>query len=216
VVDALKDAGRTAGTGSGGRTRSALIVAEIALSVMLLMGASLTIRGFLQLQAVDPGYQAGRVLMIGLNLAPRRYPTYAQRIAFAQNIIDTLRTIPGVQSVAIGNGGLPYAGQPSSYSIEGRPKEESRRLAVSLISSGYAQTLGIPLLAGRDLTPQEIAHAEPFALINATARRLWPAGVDPIGARVRIDWFDKLPPSLLPAPGLTPVVDRGDRWRHAQ
>ena len=205
VVDALKEAGRTAGTSSGGRTRGGLIIAEIALSVILLMGASLTIRGFLQLQAVDPGYQAGRVLMMGVNVAPKRYATYAQRVTFAENIVDGLRTIPGVQSVAIGNGGLPYAGQSSGYSIEGQAKEESRRLSLNFISSGYARTLGIPLRAGRELTPQEIAHAQPLALINATARKLWPAGINPIGAHVHVDLFDKLPPGLPSAPGVSSV-----------
>ena len=206
LVDALKDAGRTAGSGSGGRTRSVLVVVEIALSVMLLMGASLTIRGFLQLQAVDPGFQADRVLMFGVNLPPKRYTTYTQRVTFAENVVEALRTIPGVESVAIGNGGLPFSGQDSKYSIEGQTKDESRSLSVNLISSGYAQTLGIPLRAGRDLTPQEIAHAEPFALINAAARKLWPANADPIGAHVHIDSLEKLPPALLSAPSLVPVV----------
>ena len=206
LVDALKDAGRTTGTASGGRTRSALVVVEIALSVVLLMGASLTIRGFLQLQAVNPGFQADRVLLFGVNLQPKRYPTYTQRIAFIQNIVDVLRTIPGAQSVAVGNGGMPYAGQQSTFTIEGQPKDESRHLAISLVSSGYAQTLGIPMRSGRDLTPQEIAHAEPFALINATARKLWPAGADPVGAHVHLDQLDKLPSNLLPASNLSPVV----------
>ena len=206
LVDALKDGSRTIGSGSGGRTRMALVIAEIALSVVLLMGASLTMRGFLQLQAVNPGFQADRVLMMGVNLAPNRYTTYSQRVSFTENLVNSLRAIPGVQSVAIGNGGLPFGGQSSRYSIEGQPKEESRRLSINLINSGYAQTLGIPLHVGRDLTPQEIAHAEPYALINFTASKLWPAGVNPIGAHVHLDQFEKFPPGLLSAPGLTPVV----------
>jgi putative ABC transport system permease protein len=206
LVDALKDAGRTSGAGSGGRTRSALVVAEIALSVVLLMGASLTIRGFLQLQSVDVGFQAERVLMIGLNLSPKRYTTYAQRIAFPENVLASVSSIPGVQSAVIGNGGLPFRGQSSTYSIEGQPKEESRELTLGLVSSGYAQTLGIKLRAGRDMSQQEVAHAEPVALINEAASKLWPSGVSPIGARVHIDMLEKIPPSLPTAPSLTPVV----------
>jgi putative ABC transport system permease protein len=206
LVDALKDAGRSNSSASGGRTRAALVVVEIALSVVLLMGASLTIRGFLQLQAVDPGFQADRVLLFGVNLPSKHYVTYTQRVAFAENLVEALRTIPGAQSVAIGNGGLPYAGQQSTFTIEGQPKDESRHLAINLVSSGYAQTLGIPMRSGRDLTPQEIAHAEPFALINVAARKLWPAGVDPIGAHVHLDQMDKLPPNLLAPPNVSPVV----------
>jgi predicted permease len=206
LVDALKDAGRTSGSGSGGRTRSALVVAEIALSVVLLMGASLSIRGFVQLQNVDVGFQAERVLMVGLRLPPKRYATYEQRIAFAQNVLASVATIPGVQSASIGNGGLPFGGQRSKYSIEGQAKDESRTLSVGLVSAGYAQTLGIPLRAGRDLTEQEVTHAEPVALINQTAAKLWTPGSSPIGARVHVDILDKLPPPLPVSGPAAPVV----------
>ncbi len=207
LVDALKDAGRTSGTASGGRMRGALVVAEIALSVVLLMGASLTIRGFLQLQGVDPGFQSDRVLMIGLQVSPKRYTTYAQRIALSESVVDAVSTIPGVESVAIGSGGLPYAGQRSTYSILGQPKgPDSHTLAVSLISSGYSRTLGIPLRGGRDLTPQEVTRAEPVALINQTAANLWPAGVSPLGAHVHLDQLDKLPPAVLKAQSISPEV----------
>ena len=206
LVDALKDAGRTTGTASGGRMRSTLVVVEIALSVVLLMGASLTIRGFLQLNAVNPGFQADRVLLFGVNVQPKHYPTYTQRIAFIQNIVEALRTMPGAQSMAIGNGGMPYAGQRSTSPLRASPKMTRATSPSVWLAPGYAQTLGIPMRAGRDLTPQEIAHAEPFALINAAARKLWPAGADPIGAHVHLDQLDKLPPNLLPASSLSPIV----------
>jgi predicted permease len=204
LVDSLKDAGRSSGAGSGGRTRNVLVVVEIALSVVLLMGASLTVRGFQEVLNVDPGFQADRVLMTGLQLSPRRYTTYTERIRFAERVLDAVATIPGVQSVAIGNGGLPFAGGRSSYAIEGQPKDPSRLLSLNLISSGYGRTLGIPLRAGRDLSPQEIARAEPVALLNEAAARLWPAGSSPIGSRVHVDFLDK-PDSPVP-PSSTPVV----------
>ena len=206
LVDALKDAGRTAGAGSGGRTRNALVVAEIALSVVLLMGASLTVRGFLQLQQVAPGFQADRVLMMGVQLSPKRYVTYRQRVGFSEDVVAALSSIPGVQAVAIGNGGLPYAGQRSTYSIEGQPIDQSRQFALCLISSGYAQTLGIPLRAGRDLSAQEVARVDPLALINEAAARLWPVGTNPIGTRVHVDMLEKLPPSVPVPAASTPDV----------
>ena len=204
LVDALKEAGRTSGASSGGRTREILVVAEIALSVILLMGASLTIRGFQNLLKVNPGFQADRVLMMGLPLSPKRYATYAERIRFAERAQEALGTIPGVQSVAIGNGGLPFAGGRASFSIEGQSKDEGRQLSLSLISSGYGQTLGIPLRAGRDFTRQEIAHADPVALINEAASKLWPGGISPIGSRIHIDMLDK--PGIPAAPTSTPVL----------
>jgi predicted permease len=204
LVSALKDAGRTSGGSAGGRMRDGLVVAEIALSVVLLMGASLTIRGFQQLLSVDPGYQASRVLMAGLQLPPNRYTTYEERMRFSERVLEGAATIPGVESAALGNGGLPYAGGRSTYSIPGQPKDESRQVSVNLVSAAYAATLGIPLRAGRELTRQEVAHAEPVALVNQAAAKLWPAGAGPIGSRVRLDLLEK-PDAPAPASG-TPVV----------
>ena len=204
LVDALKDAGRTSASGNaGGRSRNLLVIAEVALSVVLLMGASLTIRGFLQLQSLDVGFRPDRVLMVGLTVQPKRYSTYEQRIAFTERVVDAVGTLPGVRSVAIGNGGLPFGGQRTGYSLEGQPSAESRSMVIGLISSGYAQTLGIPLRAGRLITPREVAHAEPVALINETAARLWPAGVSPIGRRIHFNLLEKPPAQMLLSPSLT-------------
>jgi len=206
LVDALKDAGRTLSGAAGGRTRKALVIAEIALSVVLLMGASLTIRGFLELQRVDAGFQADRVLMVGLQLAPKRYATYQQRIAFTERVLAAVTDLPGVQAAAIGNGGLPFGGARSAYAIEGQPKEEARTMLVGLISADYPRTLGIPLRAGRQLSPQEVAHAEPVALLNEAASKLWPAGASPIGGRVHLDVLEKPAGAVLAPAAAKPEV----------
>ena len=207
LVDALKDSGRSLTSGgAGGRTRNGLVIAEIALSVVLLMGASLAIRGFVRLQSLDVGFQADKVLIVGLQFSPKRYATYEQRIAFTQRVVADVSNIPGVQSVAVGNGGLPFGGPRSAYSIDGQPKEESKMISIGLISSGYAQTMGIPLRAGRELSPQEIARAEPVAMINETASKLWPPGTSPIGRRLRVDLLDKPNGQVLAPTPRTPVV----------
>ena len=195
LVESLKDAGRSLSGHAGGRTRAALVVVEIALSVVLLMGASLTIRGFVQLRRLDLGFQPDRVLMVNLPLPPKRYSTYAQRIAFAERVMDSVKSLPGVKSAAIGNGGMPFGGPQSAYSIEGQPKTDSHPIFVQLISAGYPQTLGIALRAGRALTEHEIALADPVAVINEAAVKLWAAGTSPIGRRVRLDIFAKPIPS---------------------
>jgi len=207
LVDGLKDAARSvAGGGAGGRTRQGLVVAEIALSVVLLMGAGLTVRGFLQMQKLDAGFRTDRVLMLGLQMPVKRYPNYSQRIAFARRVLDALGELPGVRSVAIGNGGFPFGGGQSAYTIEGQPEEGPGTLLLSLISADYPQTLGIGLRAGRQLTNQDIDHAEPVALINEAATKLWPAGVNPIGARVRLDLLARANASVLPLGNSSPVV----------
>ena len=207
LVESLKDAARMSGAStSGGRTRSLLVVGEVALSVILLVGASLTIRGFVNLQHMDVGFQPDRVLMVGLQLPPKRYTTYQQRIAFSQSVLDRLRVLPGVQSAAIGNGGMPFGGIQSRYSLDGVPPVADPNIMVSLVSAGYAQTLGIRLLLGRGITDQEVTHADGVAMINEAAAKLWPAGTNPIGSRMKLDFLAKPRGSALPAPGATGYV----------
>ncbi|HKE23670.1 MAG TPA: ABC transporter permease [Bryobacteraceae bacterium] len=199
LVDGLKDGGRSvAGGGPAGRTRQTLVIAEIALSVVLLMGAGLTVRGFLEMQKLDAGFRTDRVLMLTLQMPVKRYSNETQRVAFAKRVLAAIGELPGVRSAAIGNGGFPFGGAQSGYAIEGQPNDAPGTLLLSLISADYPQTLGIGLRTGRQLTEQDIDHAEPVALINDAARKLWPAGVDPIGARVRLD--------LLVRANATPVA----------
>jgi len=206
-VEALKEGGRSSGmNAAGGRTRNVLVVVELALSVILLSGASLTIRGFYQLQRMDPGFQTDRVLMLGLPLPPKRYSTYEQRTTFSESVLDRVKAIPGVQAASIGNGGLPFGGPNSAYSIDGHPQTTSRQVVIDLISANYTRTLGIAMRAGRNLDDRDVAHAEPVALINETARKLWPAGENPIGSRLHLDFLATPRGNLLSKSGGTPYV----------
>lgn len=201
LVEALKDAARMSGASTaGGRTRSLLVIGEVALSVMLLVGASLTIRGFVNLQHVDVGFQPDRVLMVALQLPPKRYATYQQRVAFTQSVLERVQALPGVQSAAIGNGGMPFGGPQSTFLIEGLAPTGDPNMIVGLVSAGYSRTLGIPLRLGRNLTEQEVAHGEGVALINEAAAKLWPAGQSPIGGRIKLDLLEKPRGALLPPP----------------
>jgi putative ABC transport system permease protein len=207
LVETLKDAAKGSGpSASGGKTRSLLVVVEVALSVILLVGASLTIRGFVNLQRTDVGFQPDRVLMVGLQLPPKRYATYEQRIAFTQNVLERVRSVPGAQSVAIGNGGLPFGGQQSGFSIEGQPQTTAQRVTIDLISADYAQTLGVPLRAGRVLNEQEVARGEHVGLINEAASKLWPPGESPIGKRMRLDFLESPRGALVPPAAGAPYV----------
>ncbi|HEV2444756.1 MAG TPA: ABC transporter permease [Candidatus Sulfopaludibacter sp.] len=206
LVETLKDAAKGSGARSaGGRTRHLLVVAETALSVILLVGASLAIRSFVKLQHTDAGFQADRVLMVGLPLPPKRYATYQQRVAFTQSVLERVKRLPGVQAAAIGNGGLPFGGPPSGFSIDGRERT-GEPIQVDLVSADYNRTLGIPLLSGRALTGQEVARAEPVAMINEAAAKLWPAGESAIGRRLTIDVLQNPRGPLLPPSGGAPYV----------
>jgi putative ABC transport system permease protein len=201
LVETLKESTKGSGDARGGRLRNLLVIVEVALSVVLLVGAGLTVRGFVQLQQTSLGFQPERLLMVNLQLPPKRYTTWEQRVAFTQNVVERVANIPGAQSAAIGNGGLPFGGPRSSYTVDGQPARDSRPITLGLISPDYGRTLGIPLLSGRALTAQDIAHADRVGVINQAASKLWPEGVSPIGRRIHLNVLDQ-PRGMLPAPGV--------------
>src|SRR5580658_4966536 len=142
LADALKDGGSGAGGSIRGQaTRNGLLVVEIAMSVILLSGASLAIRSFIDLLRTDPGFQPEKTLAMHVDLQPDRYPTLEQRNAFDRELVDNIAGLPGVQAVAIGNGGMPYGGWDSTYSLEGQPRVDGQKVVVSLVSSDYLRTL---------------------------------------------------------------------------
>jgi hypothetical protein len=158
LVETLKDTTRGSGTSAAGKQpRNLLVIAEVALSVVLLMGASLTVRGFIGLQKTETGFQSDRVLMVGLQVAPKRYATYEQRIAFTENVLERVRRIPGAQSAAIGNGGLPFGGPQSGFSIEGQSQTQAHQILIGLISADAALWASA---AGRTFPRKRRAHAD--------------------------------------------------------
>ena len=102
-------------------------------------------------------------------------------MAFTQNVMERVAAIPGAQSTAIGNGGLPFGGMRSRYSIDGQAGPDSQPIVVGLISGDYGRTLGIPLVRGRGFTAQDVVHAEHVALINQAARAVVACGRRPGG-----------------------------------
>ena len=207
LTDALKDAGRgSSASAQGGRTRALLVVAEVVLSMVLLVSAILTIRSFIALQQVNLGFQTERVLMVGVPLPPKRYATLEQRNRFAQELVERVKNLPGVQAVTVGNGGMPFGGPQSTFAIDGQPESETRRITLHLVSADYLRTLGIPLLRGRMLTEREIDDLNPVAVINEAATGLWPAGEDPIGKRIRLDELKRSGGSVLSPTNSSPYV----------
>jgi putative ABC transport system permease protein len=208
LADVLKDGGSGAGGSIRGQTtRSGLVVVEIALSVILLTGASLAIRSFIELLRTDPGFQPDKTLALRVTLQPERYPTLEQRNAFDRDLLENISNLPGVQAAAIGNGGMPYSGWESSYALEGQPRVDGQKVVISLISSNYLRTLGIPLKRGRNFTSAEVENGRHVALINESAASLWPPGTDPTGRRMQVDALGQpRRPPVLVAPGIGPDV----------
>jgi putative ABC transport system permease protein len=188
VNDALKEGGRQVGGGSH-RLRSLLVVSEIALSLMLLIGAGLFIRSFAALLKSDPGFKPEGVLTANLNLPAAKYKEEPQRAAFYADLVQRVKTLPGVQSAAVVNY-IPLGGANSSdiFLIEGAPEpkagqEEEGRYRVC--TPDYFQTMGISILKGRGFTEQDKKGSLPVVIVNETlARKYWPAG-DALGKRIR-------------------------------
>ncbi len=208
LSDTLKDGGNGAGGSTRGQSvRSGLVVVEIALSVVLLAGSSLTIRTFVQILHTDPGFQPEKTLTVSIDLQPKSYPTMEQRNILGRELIENVSSLPGVQAAAIGNGGMPYGGWQSTYVIEGHPRVDGQKLAISLVSGSYLRTLGIPLKRGRNFTSSEIENGMHVALINESAARLMPAGADPTGQNVQLDVLGQtLPPTLLALPSINSKI----------
>jgi len=188
VNDALKEGGRQVGGGSH-RLRSLLVVSEIALSLMLLIGAGLFIRSFAALLKSDPGFKPEGVLTANLNLPVAKYKEESQRSAFYAELVQRVRTLPGVQSAAVVNY-IPLGGANSSdvFLVEGAPEpppgqENEGRYRVC--SPDYFETMGISVLKGRGFTEQDKKGSLPVVIVNETlARKYWPAG-DALGKRIR-------------------------------
>jgi putative ABC transport system permease protein len=187
----LKGSGRGASGGERqNRARSLLVVSEIALSVVLLVGAGLLIKSFLRLQAVNPGFEAENALAIRLSLPKAQYSNRAAVTAFYEKLRPRLESLPGVEAVGFVSA-LPLSGTLFSipFTIEGRATspDEAHRADYRAVDAGYFHALKIPLIAGREFNERDAAETPPVALISQNlARRHWPQG-SPLGARLRIN-----------------------------
>ena len=190
-IETLKEGGRDAATGgSGKRLRGLLVMAEVAISLVLLIGAGLLINSFLRLRNVDPGFNPENLLTMKIVLPDLKYEEKAQRSAFYSELIQRLQSIAGVKSAAVTtNLPLYQQGNSISVTIEGRPEPPPGQeliVVTRMISPGYFDTMSIPLSKGRQLTDQDTDNSPNVVVISETmARRFWP-GEDAVGKRIAI------------------------------
>jgi putative ABC transport system permease protein len=175
------------------RSRQVLVTAQVALSLMLLSGASLLVRSVWNLQAAPLGFQAERVLTVSVTLSRQHYPTAEKRNAFYASMERYLSSIPGVARFAIsdtmppsgGMGGRPF----SNLRIAGHPPlpQNGGMVAFRYVTPGYFRTLGIPILAGRDFVESERSGKDtPLILSAGLARRMF-GKEDPVGQQIDLD-----------------------------
>ena len=184
--------GATAARAGDGRSiaRRVLVVSEVAIALVLLMGAGLLIRSFQRLVGVDPGFRADHILTAWIQFPNARYQKDEQKNQFFANLLDSIRAIPGVRS-ASADGFLPFAGiiAGTGVQVEGRPIlpiSQQPDVNVSLVEPDFFETLGIPLIAGRTFNRSEAFRATNNVVISQSmAQMLWP-NENPIGKRVTI------------------------------
>lgn len=185
----LKEGGRATG-GTGGRfVRSSLIVAEVALSIVLLVGAALLLRSFTRLIGVDPGFDARGALAFRVSLPPARYAEGQGRVALFDRLLENLQALAGVEAVGMAQA-LPMRGDyVLSVSIEGRPEHapgQEPSANYRSISPGYFKALGIPLVRGRVFTPADAAGAAMVAIVDESFVRFHFGNEDPLGRGIDI------------------------------
>ena len=188
--DALREGGRHGASPRSRRILASLVVAEVALSLVLLTGAGLLIRSFIRLQNVDPGFRAEGILTARVSLPGARYPQPRDSAAFFDAVVSQIRALPGVQSAA-GTAFLPMTtgGIGTRFYRMDRPVPaagQAPSTQVRPITPGYFRTMGIPLRAGRDFTDADRDGAPQVAIVSeGVVRQLYP-GEDPLGKRLQV------------------------------
>ena len=184
--ETLKESGqRTTTGGAAQRLRALLMVSEVALALILLTGAGLLVRSFVRLTSVDPGFDPQHLLTERVMLPLEKYPNPAQWTPFFQSVLDRVAGLPGVESVAaaesppLTNDCIQAGGE-----VEGRPGWQY--IGDCIISPSYFHTLRIPLISGRDFTPDDAGSASGAVIVNEIFARRFFGNKDPVGRRIRL------------------------------
>jgi putative ABC transport system permease protein len=227
INDALKGVGASSAVGVARsrwrHTSGLLVVAEVALSLTLLVGAGLMIKSFIRLLEVDPGFEPKSVLTAEISLPRVKYPDGQKVIAFHDQLLSRMAALPGVVAAGLGSS-LPLSGTnaDTSFFIDGQPPLEPRdrpHTQPRTISTEYFRAMGIRIVEGRAFTEQDHAQGTRVAIINETmARRFWPAQTA-LGKRVALDYesmkyFPDRPPQLDPAMGMREIIGVARDVRH--
>jgi len=196
LIPSLKEGGRSAAGAGRRRLRGALVVAQVAVSFVLLVGAGLMLRSLFKLQKVNPGFDPERALVMRVTANWSKYTTGQQYRDLSLRLVERARAVPGVLSAAMASTyplnplGLATGGFNVNFQIEGRPpnpNEPTPQVDYRVASADYFQTIRLPLIKGRLFTEADDAQARQVAVINqTTARHRW-GDEDPVGKRISFD-----------------------------
>ena len=192
--ESLKEGSLRLSVGPGReRTRGALVVMQLALALVLLCGAGLLMRSFVRLTRTDPGFDPHNLLTARIGLPDNQYPRPDQQRAFFQNLLTSLRSLPGVsaaEAVVV----LPLTGymMAAGFDLEGLPAraDVNQGAAINIVSPGYLHAIGVPLISGRSFTPLDSADAPTVVIINRACARTFFPHADPVDKRIQIAGMD--------------------------
>jgi putative ABC transport system permease protein len=194
MVEPLKGSGKgVAGGFRRGWLRNTFVVVEVALSLMLLAGAGLLMRTFVNLQQVDLGLNPDNILVARLPLPRGQYGTAEAKQRFFEALLQRLHALPGVVAAAETSTLPPYGGIRSDVDIPGKPQTEKRLALFQLCSEGYFPTLGLRLIRGRTLSKEDVTDARRVAVVNQTLVQRFFGNEDPIGQRIKFKLLETLP-----------------------
>jgi len=186
IVEPLKDSGKGVSGGfRGGRLRGALVIVEVALSLMLLAGAGLLMRSFVKLQTVDLGMNPNNVLVARLPLPRGQYTTAPEKQRFYRELLRRLHEVPGIEVATTMSSLPPYGGIGSEIEIAGKSSTEKWTSIFQLVSEGYFQTLGLRVQRGRPLSEADVNGARRVAVVNQTLVNRYFGHEDPIGRQIK-------------------------------
>ncbi len=209
--EALKQGlGRLDSPSSGKRTRAALVVTEVALSLVLLVGAGLMIRTLWNLRSVHPGFVADHVLTMRIGVAANEFTSEDQQVQFYDQVLQRVRALPGVQYAGVTDDLPLEGGSMQPVAVEGQPVVEMAHqpeVSVRLLSPQFMTAMGIPIVRGREFTDADTSTSAPVVLVSESmARQFWP-NQDPIGKRLTLTFFPKVVRQVVGVVG--DVKDRG-------
>ncbi len=201
LTDALREGGRTGTAGRGRRVRQVLVVIEMALALVLLVGAGLLARSFATLMRVNPGFDPSRTVTMKVTLPSENYRGDGQVIGFFDRFFDRVDAIPGVQAA----GGISFLplnglGAATSFFIEGREKPRAGEEPVSevkVVTRNYFKAMGIPLLRGRLFDGRDTAPKTRRIIVSESLVRKYFGETDPIGQRIVLSWNDQGPDEIV-------------------
>jgi len=201
LTDALREGGRTGTASRGRRARQVLVVLEMALALVLLVGAGLLVRSFATLMQINPGFDPSRTVTMKVNLPSENYRGDDQVIGFFDRFFDRVDAIPGVQAA----GGVSFLplnglGAATSFSIEGREKPRPGEEPVSevkVVTHNYFKAMGIPLLRGRLFDGRDTAPHTRHIIVSESLAQKYLGDTDPIGQRIVLSWNDQGPDEIV-------------------